>query len=77
VRLGDDKQVCHRLLQRLTFSKTRHNRDIFPPNTMAYDREEKFTEFKSYDGMPERGTPLFKWQKTQLSNGTGSLNAKI
>ena len=39
--------------------------------------EEKFAEFKSYDGMLERGTPLFNWQKTQLSNRTGSLNAKI
>ena len=39
--------------------------------------EKKYTEFKSYDGMPERGTPLYTWQKNQLGNTTGSLNAKI
>jgi hypothetical protein len=39
--------------------------------------EEKFTEFESYDGMPKRGTPLYNWQMNQLSNTTGSLNAKI
>jgi hypothetical protein len=38
VRSGDDRQVCHRLLQRLAFSETRHNRDMFPANTMAYDK---------------------------------------
>jgi hypothetical protein len=37
VRSGDDRQVCHRLLQRLAFSETRHNRDVFPANIMAYD----------------------------------------
>jgi hypothetical protein len=40
-------------------------------------REKKYTEFESYDGMPERGTPLYTWQKNQLGNTTGSLNAKI
>ena len=28
-------------------------------------------------GIPERGTPLYTWQYNQLSNGAGSLNAKI
>jgi hypothetical protein len=28
-------------------------------------------------GMPERGTPLLNWQQNQLSNGAGSLNAKM
>ena len=23
--------------------------------------EEKYAEFKSYDGMPEKGTPLYQW----------------
>ena len=27
--------------------------------------------------MPEKGTPLYNWQMHQLSNGAGSLNAKI
>jgi hypothetical protein len=27
--------------------------------------------------MPEVGTPLYKWQSQQLSNGAYSLNAKI
>ncbi len=40
--------------------------------------EKKYAEFKSYDGMPERGTPLHTWQKNQLSNTHVScLNAKI
>ena len=39
--------------------------------------EEKYDDFKSYNGMPERGTPLFNWQMNQLSNGASSLNAKI
>jgi Zn ribbon nucleic-acid-binding protein len=40
--------------------------------------EEKYDEFESYDGMPERGTPLDTWQKSQLGNTHGScLNAKI
>ena len=39
--------------------------------------EKKYAEFESYDGMPERGTPKFNWQQNQLSNGPGSLNAKI
>jgi len=42
MRLGDDRQVCHRLLQRLAFSETRHNWDIFPTNTMAYDRYKAY-----------------------------------
>jgi len=39
--------------------------------------EKKYAEFESYNGMPERGTPQFNWQQNQLSNGPGSLNAKI
>jgi hypothetical protein len=39
--------------------------------------EEKYTEFKSYDGIPKKRTPLHNWKQNQLSNGTGSLNAKI
>jgi hypothetical protein len=39
--------------------------------------EEKYTEFESYDRMPERGTTLYNWQRQQLGNGDGSLNAKI
>jgi hypothetical protein len=39
--------------------------------------EEKYDDFKSYNGMPERGTPLHNWQQTQLSNGAFGLNAKI
>ena len=39
--------------------------------------ETKCAELESYDGMPERGTPQFNWQQNQLSNGPGSLNAKI
>jgi len=39
-RSGDDRQAHHHLLQRLAFSETRHNWDIFLANTMAYDREE-------------------------------------
>jgi len=39
--------------------------------------EKKYAEFESYDGMPERGTPLHNWQQNQSSNGAGSLNAKI
>ena len=40
--------------------------------------EEKYVEFESYDGMPEKGTPLHTWQKNQLSNTHVScLNAKI
>jgi hypothetical protein len=37
VRSGDDRQARHCFLQRLAFSEMRHNRDIFPANTMAYD----------------------------------------
>ena len=39
--------------------------------------EEKYDKFVSYDGMPERVTPLYNWQLNQLSNGAGRLNAKI
>ena len=40
--------------------------------------ESKYDEFESYDDMPEKGTPLFNWQQSQLSNAHGSsLNAKI
>jgi hypothetical protein len=40
--------------------------------------EEKYTEFESYNGMPERGTPLHYWQKSQLSNTHDfCLNAKV
>ena len=39
--------------------------------------EKKYAEFESYDGMPEIGTPLYNWQRQQLSNGTCGLNAKI
>ena len=39
--------------------------------------EKKYAKFKSYDGMPEKRTPLYTWQQSQLSNGAGSLNAKI
>ena len=35
-RSGDDRQAHHRLPQRMAFSETRHNRDIFLANTMAY-----------------------------------------
>ena len=39
--------------------------------------EKKSTEFESYDGMPERGTPLHNLQENQLGNKPASLNAKI
>ena len=39
--------------------------------------EEKYDEFESHDGMPEKGTPLYNWQMNQLGNGGASLNAKI
>jgi hypothetical protein len=39
--------------------------------------EENYDEFKRCVGMPERGTPLFSWQMSQLGNGPNSLNAKI
>ena len=39
--------------------------------------EEKLAEFKSYDGMPKKRTPLHNWKQNQLSDGAGSLNAKI
>ncbi len=39
--------------------------------------EEKYDDLKSYNGMPEKGTPLHNWQKNQLRNGDFSLNAKI
>ncbi len=37
--------------------------------------EKKYSEFESYDGMPERGTAQFNWQSNQLGNGHCSLNA--
>jgi hypothetical protein len=40
-------------------------------------REKKYAEFKRCMEMPERGTPLHTWQKTQLGNGHASLNAKV
>jgi hypothetical protein len=46
-------------------------------NKMGIAWEEKYAEFVSYDGMPERGTKLVDWQRTQLGNGHASLNAKI
>ena len=39
--------------------------------------ERKYAEFESYDGMPEKETPLYTWQSNQLSTGAASLNAKI
>jgi hypothetical protein len=46
-------------------------------NKMGIAWEEKYAEFVSYDGMPERGTKLHTWQQTQFGNGPFSLNAKI
>ena len=39
--------------------------------------EKKYAKFESYDGMPEKGTPLYNLQQSQLSNTHVSLNAKI
>jgi hypothetical protein len=39
--------------------------------------EKKYAEFKSYDGMPEKETPLHNWQKSQLRTHDSCLNAKI
>jgi hypothetical protein len=39
--------------------------------------EKKYAKFESYNGMLERGTTLYDWQKNQLGNRTGGLNAKI
>ena len=39
--------------------------------------ENKHAEFKRCMVMPEEGTTLHTWQKNQLSNGQGSLDAKI
>ena len=39
--------------------------------------ERKYAELESYDGLPKKGTLLHTWQKNQLGNGTGGLNAKI
>jgi hypothetical protein len=40
--------------------------------------ERKYAEFKLYEGMPEKGTTLYNWQQSQLSNTHYScLNAKI
>ena len=38
---------------------------------------KKYDELKRCVGMPKKGTPLYTWQKNQLSNGAGSLNVKI
>jgi hypothetical protein len=46
-------------------------------NKMGIAWKEKYAEFKSYNGMPERGTKLYNWQEYQLGNGHASLNAKI
>jgi len=39
--------------------------------------EEKYNEFESYNGMPEKRTKLYNWQMHQVGNGAASLNAKI
>jgi len=39
--------------------------------------EEKLAEFKSYERMPKKRTPLHNRKQNQLSDGAGSLNAKI
>jgi hypothetical protein len=44
---------------------------------MGITWERNYAEFVSYDGMPERGTPLYNWQENQLGNRPASLNAKI
>jgi hypothetical protein len=44
---------------------------------MGIKWENKYAEFKRRMVMPEEGTTLHTWQKNQLSNGHGSLNAKI
>ncbi len=44
---------------------------------MGIKWEEKYAEFESYDGMPERESPLYNWQQNQLGNKKASLNAKI
>jgi len=44
---------------------------------MGIKWEEKYAEFEPYDGMPERGTPLYNWQQNQFGNKKASLNAKI
>ncbi len=44
---------------------------------MGITWEKKYAEFESYDGMPERGTPLHNWQENQLGNKPANLNAKI
>jgi hypothetical protein len=46
-------------------------------DNMGITWEKKYAKFNSYDGMPEKITPLYTWQQSQLSNGAGSLNAKI
>jgi len=46
-RLGDDRQACHRLLQHLALARRTiiGNQDIFPANTMAYDRLMSIVDF--------------------------------
>ena len=44
---------------------------------MGIKWERKYAEFESYEGMPEIGTPFYRWQGDELSNKPASLNAKI
>ena len=37
-------------------------------------RDEQFTEFEACKGMPAKGTKLYNWQMTQLSNGRAVLD---
>ena len=47
-------------------------------DTMGIAWERKYAEFKLYEGMPEKGTTLYTWHQSQLSNTHPScLNAKI
>jgi hypothetical protein len=46
-------------------------------DNMGIAWEKKYAEFESYDGILEKGTPLYIWQSHQLSNTRVSLNAKI
>jgi hypothetical protein len=69
--------------ERMVVSKKGYNNGLgamsAEENKMRMDIawEEKYAEFVSYKRMPEIGTPLYNWQKTQLSNGPFSFNAKI
>ena len=46
-------------------------------DNMGIAWEKKYAEFESYDGILEKGTPLYIWQSHQLSNTRVSLNVKI